>query len=214
MIVVRLRIKIMMMLPLTFAFALQSDRVPSPADLVARIKSAYSKIHSLRETVTIRDVAVGPAMPKPSRKVLGRSSFSLSTDGRIRFTFIDYEQKKKTTITGSTTGRLRAHSTSFGGQVRFRTRKDAADWASWTQDEWPFTFYTPLLKKGDTAFDGNWDTVTAESVDGRPCYRLYKDEARWLYIIWVDAKTYRVVKARQKWERKFDGDQVYIFSRS
>jgi len=57
----------------------------------------------------------------------------------------------------------------------------------------------------------NWSAVTREAVNGRDCFRLYSWADHRTHLMWVDAKSYLVVKAREQYFLNFDADEVYLF---
>jgi hypothetical protein len=167
-----------------------------PDALLAKIKTAYQGAATYSDRVEVFDVESKP------RKLIDHAEIRFVAPHRFRFAY--YVRKKLAAlVTVDANGRRHsrrfpARSTYFADDVDSSFANDVASYL------W-----------GGNGLVGDpplWEYVVSESVHGRPCLRLSHDFGTSHEFVWVDAKTFLVVKARQKWERKFgSGDDLYIF---
>lgn len=178
--------------------------LPSLDVVVHRMAKRYASIRTYRDHFQVWDVL------GKHRELIGDGSFEVEPPKQFRFVLRRFHLDEKITVEQDRSGRRYLTPVRLGRGRRYSDRADL--------DESPPIHSTPfevvsliLGKPGARDQLVGRETISREVVDGRPCFRLSTHERLRDDYVWLDAKTYLIVKIRACSHGKIDFDQVYRF---
>jgi hypothetical protein len=141
--------------------------------------------------------------------LIGRARICFRAPRQFIFPLHQYLPERITTISQDSRGKRHARLVNGAGE-ELELRHEMFN-AIDAKDSLPFYVIDYLLGQPQSAGYASWTNVALEAVHGRPCYRLSEAVKGYTHLVWVDAKSYLIVKARETYDLRFERDEVYLF---